>query len=269
MILRLFGAFLILLHDLLAQNCSMVELCQKDVESDIPNPLDLMSRILEANKGISNILVEGDIALSKKRNAMKCRRGYCKWKKSYNGLVEIPYSISDYFYDSEKTRIENAMETFNKKTCIRFVPYTGQPDYLRIESELGCWSSVGRDGGPQVVSLFVYGCLDHGIIQHELLHSLGFYHEHNRSDRDKYVRINWEMIPGVFAHNFAKEDTNNLNTPYDYSSVLHYGSTAFASVYGGTTITPIPDSSVPIGQTDEMSDIDILKINRLYECGKY
>lgn len=49
------------------------------------------------HSGISQVLVEGDVALSKKRNAMKCLKDYCKWKKSYNGLVEVPFRVSDYF----------------------------------------------------------------------------------------------------------------------------------------------------------------------------
>ncbi|KAM3600039.1 uncharacterized protein V6R79_016285 [Siganus canaliculatus] len=129
-----------------------------------------------------------------------------------------------------------------------------------------CWSSIGKDGGKQVVSLSAHNCLSHGVIQHELLHALGFYHEHTRSDRDQYVRINWENIPKANAHNFDKMDTNNLNTPYDYSSALHYGRSAFSLEYRAETITPIPDSSVPIGQREEMSDIDVVKVNSLYEC---
>ncbi|XP_063745671.1 hatching enzyme 1.2-like isoform X2 [Eleginops maclovinus] len=231
-----------------------------------PYLLDISSRILESNKAISHNLVEGDVAVSKKRNAMKCWNGSCKWPKSFNGLVEVPYILSDYFYGGEKASIKTAMDTFHKKTCVRFVPRRDQSDYLSIESEMGCWSTIGREGGQQVVSLSVYGCLDRGTVQHELLHALGFHHEHTRSDRDRYVRINWKNIPSASVNNFNKMNTNNLNTPYDYSSVMHYGRTFFASAFGADTITPIPDSSVPIGQRNGMSYIDIVRINKLYEC---
>lgn len=45
--------------------------------------------------------------------------------------------------------------------------------------------------------------------------------------------------------------------------------TAFTIQYGKETITPIPNPSVQIGQRKEMSDIDIQRINKLYECGEH
>lgn len=50
-----------------------------------------------SSPGVTHILVEGDVVVSKKRNALKCWSRYCTWKKSLNGLVEVPYSISDYY----------------------------------------------------------------------------------------------------------------------------------------------------------------------------
>ncbi|KTF70996.1 hypothetical protein cypCar_00050336, partial [Cyprinus carpio] len=101
---------------------------------------------------------------------------------------------------------------------------------------------------------------------HELLHALGFYHEHTRSDRDQYVRINWENVSPDMADNFKKQNTNNQNTPYDYGSVMHYGKTTFSIQPGLQTITPIPDKTVEIGQSQGMSNIDILRVNKLYGC---
>ncbi|KAK2819479.1 hypothetical protein Q7C36_021125 [Tachysurus vachellii] len=128
-----------------------------------------------------------------------------------------------------------------------------------------CFSDVGRSGGAQVLSLSRSGCVYYGIAEHELNHALGFYHEHSRSDRDSYVTINWENIDPSSLSSFKLRNTNNLNTSYDYSSVMHYGRTAF-SINDLDTITPIPDPSVEIGQRTELSAIDILRINKLYKC---
>uniref|UniRef100_A0A3B1KB11 Metalloendopeptidase n=1 Tax=Astyanax mexicanus TaxID=7994 RepID=A0A3B1KB11_ASTMX len=182
------------------------------------------------------LLLEGDIVLPRTRNALVCANNNCFWKKSSTGY--------DLIIDC--------------KTCIRFVDRTLSIAYFSPPEH-------GRTGGKQVVSLSTRGCVYHGIVQHELNHALGFYHEHTRSDRDSYVTINWQNIDPTMQYNFNKENTNNLNTPYDYSSVMHYGKTAF-TINGLNTITPIPDASVQIGQRVDLSVIDIQRINTLYNC---
>ena len=57
-----------------------------------------------------------------------------------------------------------------------------------------CWSAVGKWGGKQHLSLYVYGCIYVGTAIHELMHAVGFYHEHNRNDRDNYVTIHFENV---------------------------------------------------------------------------
>ncbi|XP_034018771.1 low choriolytic enzyme-like [Thalassophryne amazonica] len=227
---------------------------------------DISTIILRMNKGAPGFLLEGDLLIQRTRNAMKCLddSSSCLWPKSDEGMVDVPFILHAEYDSTDRETILNAMRMFELKTCVRFVPRGNQQSYLSIEPNLGCSSSMGRIGGKQLLSLQRGGCVYYGIVQHELLHALGFYHEQNRSDRDNYVQIHYENIPEYYLNNFQKMDTNNLYTPYDYGSVMHYGRTAFGN--GKETITPIPNPNVPIGQRIGMSDIDILRINKLYKC---
>lgn len=53
-----------------------------------------------------------------------------------------------------------------------------------------CYSCIGRTMDPkgQVVSIG-YGCDHEGIILHELMHTVGFFHTNSRPDRDAYVIV--------------------------------------------------------------------------------
>ncbi|KAJ0061259.1 hypothetical protein NL108_013934, partial [Boleophthalmus pectinirostris] len=211
--------------------------------------------------------LEGDVILPKSRSALKCTsHSYsCLWPKSSNGKVEIPYVLSDKYDSTELSEILRALKDFEMKTCIRFVPRQKETAYLNFEPRYGCASLLGRIGDKQLVTLQRFGCVQLGIIQHEVMHALGFHHEHNRSDRDQYVRINWDNIMSSFSYNFEKADTDNLATPYDYSSIMHYSKDAFGKNWADT-ITPIPNPNVQIGQRDRLSDLDVLRINHLYRC---
>lgn len=61
-----------------------------------------------------------------------------------------------------------------------------------------CFSSVGDQQNGQILSLGD-GCDHKAVIEHELLHALGFYHEQSRQDRDDYVKI-WldQVTPGQY-----------------------------------------------------------------------
>lgn len=220
------------------------------------------SQILTANSPIENHLTEGDVFVPATRSANICTD--CRWPKS-SGLVQVPYTLSDSFSSSDKVTIEKAIEEFHLRTCVRFVPRILQTSYVSIVKGEGCFSEVGRTGSPQTLSLGA-GCINNGIIQHELLHALGFWHEQNRSDRDIYVEIHSDNIEDGRQLNFNKRETDNLNVPYEYSSVMHYGSRDF-SKNGRETITPII-STAAIGQRVGMTENDILKVNKLYSCRK-
>lgn len=56
-----------------------------------------------------------------------------------------------------------------------------------------CYADFARVGGRQQVSL-ADECIDYATIIHELMHVIGFIHEHQRDDRDQFVRIVWRNV---------------------------------------------------------------------------
>ena len=71
----------------------------------------------------------------------------------------------------------------NMFPCVTFVPAEPEsPNYVTIYPGTECKSELGMRGGNQAMFLNS-ACFDRGLIVpvHELLHTLGFVHEHNRT----------------------------------------------------------------------------------------
>lgn len=103
---------------------------------------------------------------------------------------------------------------------------------------------MGRQSGVQRLNLqhnkLDKGCFKIGTIMHEFLHALGFYHMQSATERDDYVRIEWDFIKPGKENNFKKREADkitNFGVKYDYRSVLHYSAYAF-SLNGQATIVP-------------------------------
>uniref|UniRef100_A0A3Q1J5I8 Metalloendopeptidase n=1 Tax=Anabas testudineus TaxID=64144 RepID=A0A3Q1J5I8_ANATE len=221
------------------------------------------SAIKEDEQILHRASIQGDIAVPINRNADPCVQTGCKWPKSSDGKVYIPYVIANSYTSQQLSVITTAINSFSASTCIRFFPRTTQTDYINIK----CYSLVGRQGNVQTVSLKSEGCIYFGTVQHELIHALGFNHEQCRSDRDQHIKILLQnVIPGE-EYNFDKINTLNQGTPYDYNSVMHYGRLAFSKDNVSPTMVAIPNSNAVFGTATQMSQNDIDRINLLY-CSK-
>lgn len=83
----------------------------------------------------------------------------------------------------------------------------------------------------------------------------------------------WILSMTGFEHNFDTYDDSvitDLNTPYDYESVMHYEPFSFNKNESVPTITAkIPEFNSIIGQRLDFSAIDLERLNRMYNCSEY
>jgi len=161
--------------------------------------------------------------------------------------------------------LEPAIAKLNLETSIRLIPRTSQADYIEFFKGTGCYSAVGKVNGKQPISIGD-NCDSLKTVLHEIMHALGFLHEHQRSDRDDYIQINYENILDGFEHAFEKGETNN-ETPYDFTSVMHYPRDGFSSNYKDT-ITPKSGYTLAPVATD-LSSRDIQAINEAYPATNF
>jgi len=264
---------LILLLSVAAQALASPSLQKRDVQvigavqSKILNPDGPKDQRPEEDGGH----FQGDISLNKgqdasNRNALKNEQQH--WPKG-----SVCYMFDNGVSDASKTAVKNAIADFEKYSCIRFHTYDGkEKDCIKIiENDSGCWSKLGKVGGIQPLSLSGNGCRVKGVAIHEIMHALGFDHEQNRFDRDKYLNVLMENIVEQDKDQFkqgSEKFFTTLDYPYDYSSVMHYGPYYF-SKNDKKTMDPIKPNTF-IGNRQGFSELDVKKLNKLYKCsGNY
>lgn len=183
----------------------------------------------------------------------------------------MPILIDASIYENGLGQIvHEGLREFNTKAELCLVPREKQKDYVKISFSsdiVGAGLSlVGRNGGEQ--PLLLSSKADKGTVLHELMHAAGFYHEQNREDRDRHVRINENNLKDAdkTKHNFQIEESA-MYGDYDYCSIMHYDSLAFSN--GSPTIQCIAEGKVIpcppcMGQRNTFSPTDLAGIDRFY-----
>ncbi|KAK3606326.1 hypothetical protein CHS0354_041961 [Potamilus streckersoni] len=147
-----------------------------------------------------------------------------------------------------------------------------QQYYSLYEQPNSCYSQLGMVGGQQVISLSSDKCRYTGLYLHEIGHAIGLVHEHQLPNRDDYVEIITENVqPGMLDQftKYTSQIVDQMNVPYEYSSVMHYGVTAFSKDGVLKTIrVKYPEKEASIGQVykKELSFTDVEIVNKMYKC---
>ncbi|XP_029658157.1 uncharacterized protein LOC115232428 [Octopus sinensis] len=238
-----------------------------------PNDLDKPS----VEEYISNVtkVLEGDIFVEENPSPFSKRKAVLKLKRWKNKTVPWKFNTDKRKFDfaSSYSTVKKAISIVESNCCLRFPEWTTKradelgPAYLDIGKGDGCGSYVGYSKGRHhMLLLRETFCMKIGIVVHELCHALGFYHEHARRDRDKYITVHFENVDNSKKENFNIHFPTYNYVEYDYESLMQYGPLAYSKNMK-TTIDPKDEHlQFLLGQRSKLSFYDRKTINLFYEC---
>ncbi|CAH1774571.1 unnamed protein product [Owenia fusiformis] len=226
------------------------------------------------------------LASRKKRSAMT-------WQEDEWENAEIHYMIDPTNFRPETVQlIREAIADMDAKSYINFIEITFIPESERYYDParpffimIGnfndfSWSFIGNvwyylePGTPMYEHNYQeLGLSDtiwqKGSVQHELMHAIGIFHEHQRRDRDQYLDIQMENVIQGKEHNFEMIEASwiqNFNHEYDFGSIMHYPQNAFSVDWNATiTLKSLINSDIDLGNREGMSANDYSLINTMYE----
>lgn len=137
------------------------------------------------------------------------------------------------------------------------------PDYVHVIDGGHDFSYIGRQGGCQVLSILTWN--NPIVVAHEIKHALGWAHEQQHPDRERFIEVRFDAIPQRYRAEFQLRDLGNEG-PYDFDSIMHFHPTDFARP-GAVAFRPLPEFvgwAPQPGQRDHLSAIDLAEIRAVY-----
>lgn len=144
---------------------------------------------------------------------------------------EVYYHFSDDIAEKEKIRIERVFDEIEDNTkCVYFIKEKNNKSVVIGKSKDG--SSCATVGYCKENYIKFKNDATERIIYHEIFHVLGLSHEHQRLDRDDYIKVFYENIIQSEFKNFDITQNHLYDTElfkYDKNSIMHYSTYSFSA----------------------------------------
>lgn len=132
----------------------------------------------------------------------------------------------------QRTQALVAAEMWNQSSAAKlFEDCSGTPriNFVNDPNMTACGAShVGMIADPGGTQQIWIRCWNIGVIAHEFGHALGFFHEHQRSDRESFVTLSGSGCGDPI--NYGALSSVNY-TAYDFASIMHYSSDPGSSCF--------------------------------------
>jgi len=142
----------------------------------------------------------------------------------------IPYDISKLTATQQTLALHAMQRWMDTGAQIKFIPRTTEVEYVNFTGRTDAGNNTSyvgfKKGEHADINITAFWWRQNEWMPaHELGHVLGFFHEHQRWDRDQYVTVHYEHIkPGrADDYNWIARTNWLVNSlPYDYKSIMHY-----------------------------------------------
>lgn len=174
-----------------------------------------------------------DYRVSQNRITTKLSSGYYAYESKPWAKGIVPVEFDSSISKDYRNRFMKACKVWSDVANVQCrVRKSSDANYLFVtDKKSTCWTDLGAGNvnGRQEFNFAYDWCWESSKLIHEIGHVLGFMHEHQRPDRDKYLKVYPENA-GTYAFAYEKLSLGPLDksSSYDFMSIMHYWNAAYS-----------------------------------------